>query len=295
MPLQLNRARALGKAAVALLALAALAVWAAAPAAAHARLFAPLADHLRSAGAEPAQVERLLASPELEFEGRLLSRLLARSESSLNYQQFLQKPTVARARAFQREHARLLAATEAATGVPSEVVVAILAVESNLGSYSGRWRTFNVLASQAVLDTPAGRRALKAHWPKSQAAYFRSQKLRERLQWRASWAREELVALLKLARRENVSPLWFRGSPAGALGMCQFVPSSILAHGVDADQNGHVDLHGPADAVPSVARYLRHFGWRPGLDREQRVEVLLHYNRSRPYANTVLELARRLR
>jgi membrane-bound lytic murein transglycosylase B len=257
-------------------------------------LFAPLADHLRAAGVEPAQVERLLSSPELEFEGRLLSRLLARAESTLDYAQFLEKPTVRRARAFQRAHRRLLEANQRATGVPPSVVVAIMAVESNLGSYSGRWRTFNVLASQAVLDTRLGRQALFRHWPADQRAYFKSREFKKRLAWRAGWARDEVLALIRLARRENISPLTFRGSPAGALGMCQFVPSSILAHGADADRDGHVDLHHPADAVHSVGRYLRHFGWRPGLDRRAQLEVLLHYNRSRPYANTVLDLARRL-
>jgi membrane-bound lytic murein transglycosylase B len=77
--------------------------------------------------------------------------------------------------------------------------------------------------------------------------------------------------------------------------MCQFVPTSVLEHAADGDHDGKVDLNTPKDAIYSVGRYLQNHGWRPGLKRREQVLVLLTYNQSRPYARTVLELARRIR
>ncbi len=296
---QLNRTAAAGKGRRACRAgclLAALAVLlAAGPASAGQRVFQPLAAYLEGQGMPPAKVERLLNSRRLKFQGRILARFLARPEKSLDYAQFLSPTVVRRARRFKHRHAALLRANRAATQVPGPVVVAILAVESSLGSYTGRWNTMSVLASQAVLDTELGRRLLYRHWPRKQRRYFHSPEFEERLARRAAWARQEVVALLRLASRRRISPYDFKGSPAGALGMCQFMPSSALDHGVDGNRDGRLDLNHPADAVHSVGRYLHAHGWRPGLTRRQQLQVLLTYNHSQPYANTVLELARRLR
>ncbi len=258
-------------------------------------VFRPLRSYLLSQGLAVRQVDALLNAPGIRFEARLLARLLARPEHNLNYRQFLAKEVVRRARKFMGRHRRELRAMQRLTGVEPGVVVAILTVESGLGSYTGRWSTFNVLASQAVLDTRAARERLAGKWPKKQLEELYSAKMRSRLARRAAWARGELLSLLELARRQGMSPLALRGSVAGALGMCQFVPSSVLRHGRDGDANGRLELHKPADAIASVGCYLRHYGWRPGMSRDEKTVVLLTYNNSRTYARTVLDLARRLR
>ncbi len=258
-------------------------------------VFRPLRSYLIQQGVPVKQVDALLNAPGVRFEARLLARLLARPEHKLNYRQFLAKKVVRRARRFKGRHRRELREMQRATGVEPEVVVAILAVESGLGSYTGRWPTFNVLASQAVLDTRAAREGLARKWPKKQLKELYSAKMRSRLARRAAWARGEVLSLLELARQQGVPPLSLRGSVAGALGMCQFVPSSVLRHGRDGDANGRLELHKPADAIASVGWYLRHYGWRPGMSKYEKSVVLLTYNNSRTYARTVLDLARRLR
>lgn len=264
------------------------------PARAMQPVFMPLAGYLETKGMSKAQAQSLLSSPRLKFQGKLLSGLLAKSEKSRNYAQFLASDSVSRSKKFMRRHQELLTQSQRAFGVPGEVVVAILAIESGLGAYTGRWNTMSVLASQAVLDSPKGRQMLYRHWPVKQRAYFHSPEFKKRLDWRAGWARGEVVALLRLAAMRRVSPYDFRGSAAGALGMSQFVPSSILKHGTDGDGDGTVDLDNTHDAVHSVSVYLLVHGWRPGMSREQQIEIILTYNKSTPYANTVLDLAAKL-
>ncbi len=265
-----------------------------APALAMQTVFKPLAAYLQAQGMPKAKVNRLLGSPRLKFEAKLLAVLLAKPESSLNYAQFLNKTTVSLARDFARRHKSLLKQSEKSNGVPGAVVVAILTIESGLGSYTGSANTMSVLASQAVLDSQRGQKLLYRRWPSGQRSYFRSQEFKTRLQKRAAWARGEVEALILLAAKRRVSPYAFKGSLAGALGMCQFVPSSVLKHGTDGDKDGRVNLDNPVDAVHSVGVYLRDHGWRAGMNRQEQLEIVRTYNKSWPYANTVLDLAAKL-
>ncbi len=269
-----------------------LAAW---PARAGQAVFAPLRADLLAQGLSTRQVDHLLADRRLAFEGKLLARLLSVSESKLNYAQFLKKGNLKQARRFMGRHRRSLRRAEQVNGVDGPVVVAILSVESRFGAYTGRYRTFNVLASQAVLDTARARRELARHWPKGRVKELAGKHMRGRLARRAGWARGELAALVRLAGKMGVDPYKLRGSPFGALGMCQFVPSSVLSHGKDGDKDGRVDLAQPADAIMSVSDYLARHGWRRGLSYQRQVAVIMKYNNSTPYARTVLELARRLR
>ena len=79
------------------------------------------------------------------------------------------------------------------------------------------------------------------------------------------------------------------------MGISQFMPSNALTLAQDGNQDGKVDLFNHADAIMSVARYLEHHGWKPGIDREKAYKVILRYNYSRYYANTVLEIAAKLK
>ncbi len=143
--------------------------------------------------------------------------------------------------AFWRQHEAWLAKAEALHGVPPEVVVGIIGVESIYGRQMGNFRVVDSLATLAF-DFPAGRRD------------------------RSDFFRGELEQWFVLCKREAVDPLAWRGSYAGAIGLPQFLPSSFNAHAVDFDGDGRIDLHtDPADAIGSVARYLAAFGWQRGV------------------------------
>lgn len=139
---------------------------------------------------------------------------------------------------FWRTHARWLDQAQSRWGVPAEMVVAVIGVETFYGHHMGTFRVLDALATLAF-DFPSGRSD------------------------RSGFFREELEELLALAAREGVPASHWRGSYAGAMGLPQFMPSSIARWAVDFDEDGHIDLHAnAADAIGSVAHYLAAFGWR---------------------------------
>ena len=142
---------------------------------------------------------------------------------------------------FWQLHASKLAEAESRYGVPAEVVMGVLGVETYYGRIMGNFRVIDALATLAFAF-PTGR--------SDRSPFFRS----------------ELAEFLKLARREGADPLSYRGSYAGAMGLPQFMPSSWNRHAVDFDGSGHIDLIGnPDDAIGSVAHYLAEYGWQPGI------------------------------
>ena len=128
-------------------------------------------------------------------------------------------------------------------GVPPEIVVGILGVETLFGRQTGGFRVLDALATLSF-NFP--------HRPAATAAqYFRS----------------ELEQFLVLAQRDKADALLpLKGSFAGAMGWPQFMPSSWLKYAVDFDGDGRVDLHTSVpDVIGSIANYLATFGWREGL------------------------------
>ena len=137
---------------------------------------------------------------------------------------------------FWRAHAVTLAKAERVYGVPPEIVVAIIGVETQYGGNMGSYRVLEALSTLAF-DYPR----------------------------RADFFRKELENYLLMTRAEGIDPLALRGSYAGAMGLGQFMPSSFLSYAVDFDGDGHRDLWGnPRDAIGSVANYFNKHGWRSG-------------------------------
>ncbi len=134
-------------------------------------------------------------------------------------------------------------------GVPASVVVAIVGVETFYGRHTGNFKVIDALATLAF-DFPSGRSD------------------------RSAFYRDELSAYLRWCAAEQRDPQQPRGSFAGAMGLPQFMPSSVLKYAVDFDGDGHIDLAShPADVVGSVARYLADFGWERGLATHYPVAV----------------------
>jgi len=149
---------------------------------------------------------------------------------------FVEPRRIEAGKRFWRQHAASLARTSARSGVPAEIIVAIIGVETVYGANVGRFPTFAALAT-LTFDYPP----------------------------RAPLFRRELEALLLLAREQGRSPLAYRGSYAGALGLPQFLPSSIRAYAVDGDGDGRIDLFASTDdVIASVANFLTRHGWQEG-------------------------------
>jgi membrane-bound lytic murein transglycosylase B len=137
---------------------------------------------------------------------------------------------------FWKQHEATLARAEAEYGVPAQVIVAIIGVETSYGGNTGSYRVMDALSTLAF-DYPS----------------------------RAPFFRKELREFLLLTREEQVEPLSLKGSYAGAMGLPQFMPSSFRAYAVDFDGDGHINIWtNPVDAIGSVASYFKRHGWQPG-------------------------------
>ena len=133
--------------------------------------------------------------------------------------------------------------------MPPEIVVGIVGVETFYGRIMGNFRLIDVLATLAF-DFPTGRSD------------------------RSPFFRDELEELFVLCAREGTDPQSLKGSYAGAMGLPQFMPSSVNRHAVDFDGDGRVDLHTNAvDVVGSIANYLASFGWQRGMATHFGVQV----------------------
>jgi membrane-bound lytic murein transglycosylase B len=156
-------------------------------------------------------------------------------------ERFIEPRRIEAGAAFWAEHAAALAAAEQRWGVPAELVVGIIGVETFYGRITGGFRVLDALATLAF-DFPSGRSD------------------------RSGFFRDELTALLHLAHRQNLDLQALRGSYAGAIGWGQFMPSSWTRYGVDFDGDGEVALQRSAvDSIGSVAHFLAAHGWQAGL------------------------------
>jgi membrane-bound lytic murein transglycosylase B len=176
-------------------------------------------------------------------------------------------------------------------GVPSQVVAAIIQVESGCGANTGHSRIMPALARLAMAAEPANLERnivrLSLLNPKMPVAGF--------ARWRAQHLEDmfypEVKATFEVADRLRIDPLEIRGSGSGAFGIPQFLPHSYLRYGVDGDGDGHVSLYDAGDAIPSCAHYLQEYGWKAGLSRKEQRNVIWGYNHSDAYIDTVLWIA----
>ena len=149
---------------------------------------------------------------------------------------FITDKRIAGGVAFAQEHAATLADVSSRTGVPAEVIVAIIGVETFYGRITGSYRVVDALATLAF------------DYPK-RSPFFTS----------------ELENFLVLAYESGKDPLLLKGSYAGAMGFGQFMPSSYRAYARDYDGDGIADIwDNPNDAIYSVANYFVEHGWQPG-------------------------------
>jgi membrane-bound lytic murein transglycosylase B len=156
---------------------------------------------------------------------------------------FVERDRIAAGVAFWRANQAWLTQAEERWGVPAEIVVGIVGVETYFGRVMGSFRTLDALATLAF-DFPTGRSD------------------------RAPFFREQLEELLLWCQREERAPQSVQGSFAGAVGLPQFMPASINRYAVDFDEDGRIDLSrsdNAADTIGSVAHYLAAFGWKRGM------------------------------
>jgi membrane-bound lytic murein transglycosylase B len=203
-------------------------------------------------GIETADLERILGAVQYQpVVVRLTTPMPSSAPSPVrsyaNYRaKFLTPELISAGTKFWAEHGAYLERAREEYGVPPELILGILGVETRYGQNTGSFRALDALATIAF----DGAR-------------------------RQDFFRGELEQLLLLAREKGVDPLAIKGSYAGAVGLPQFMPSSYRRYALDFDGDGVIDLRGSAaDAIGSVANYIREFGWVPGEPAKAPVRLL---------------------
>lgn len=195
-------------------------------------------DKALAAQVRPALLDAVL--PELVPSYDVLEKLDTQPEQTLSladyFARVLPESRIRKARSALRERSALLMDIENTFGPAPHVVVAIWAVESDLGRNRGKFPVLPALATLA--------------WKSRRRAFFEN----------------EFLAALRILQLGNVSKDMLVGSWAGAMGHGQFMPSSYLDFGIDKDGDGWANIWGddPTDALASIANYLAKHGWQRG-------------------------------
>jgi membrane-bound lytic murein transglycosylase B len=256
-------------------------------------LFRVLQEELVKDGFDAAFLARIYSSPDVHFDDKGISQFFRHSESKLNYDQFTTYRSIRKARIYMEKHMAELDAAEKTYGVDKEVITAIILVETRLGTYLGNRLIVNTLSTMASLSDLEVRKTFWEKIPK--AGRLSREAFEKKADRKSGWAYKELKALFVYSKEEHMDPVAIKGSYAGAMGIAQFMPTNVVNLARDGNMDGSVNLFTHADAIASIGNYLKHFGWKPGIDRKKRYQVLLKYNYSKYYANTILTVCERLK
>lgn len=255
--------------------------------------FKPLRQMLVMDGFDETVISSLYQNPSVIFDMENISRFFSHRESRLNYDQFVSDSAIGKARDYMKTYEADFERAEKAYGVGREIITAIILVETQLGAIVGNRSVLNSLSSLASLQDSAVREQV---WSEiSNPINLSKQDFDLWAARKSKWAYAELKHFLQYTQREAIRPADINGSIAGALGIAQFMPSNIIAFAKDGDGDGRIDLFNHADAIVSIASYLKHYGWRPGIDPQKAYHVVFHYNRSSYYVNTILKIVERLK
>lgn len=263
----------------------------------------PLAERLAADGLAGPRVDALLstlaARPSQSPMGRKMRELYMRrffpkppsgKPAPLYYKGVVTEKNARLCREFIAANPQAFALAEARYGVPPAIAVSLLFVETRLGKVLADVpeNAFYTLASMAVSRRPQD----ISDWLPRMPGYERHLDwFAETMPKRADWAYKEVRALTAHLLHDNADPRALPSSIYGAVGLCQFMPSNIAVYGADGDGDGKVDLFGVPDAVASLSNYLAKHGWKPGISRARQHTLLMAYNHSRTYANTILALS----
>ncbi len=199
----------------------------------------PFTDRMVSEhGFERSRVEALLA--QAERKQSILDAIARPAERTLEWKDyrriFIQESRIEQGVEFWREHRATLERAHREYGVPPQIIVAVIGVETRYGRHKGNYRVLDALATLGF-DYPP----------------------------RSKFFGKQLEEYLLMTREQSLDPLELKGSYAGAMGFGQFIPSSYRSFAVDFDGDGVADIvNNPVDAIGSVANYFARHHWRQG-------------------------------
>ncbi len=196
------------------------------------------------AGVDAGTLDATLS--EVEEIPRVMELARNQPEFKMTFDRYLEivvsNERVTRGRALMAENRALIDRFAVPAGIPTSTVTALWGIESNYGTRLGDFEVVPALATLAYNG------------------------------FRAKFFRQQLIAALKIISQGHVGLHAMKGSWAGAMGQCQFIPTSFIAYAADGDGDGRKDIWtSKADVFASVVNYLRRVGWKPGLPWGQEV------------------------
>lgn len=203
---------------------------------------------------------------------------------------------------FIHKYDSLLTAVEKQYGVDKETIAALLRCETRHGTVTGDYHVMSVYASMALMSETWAIADNVENATRQMTEEGKSSKdIRDEIAWiksrsskRGGWAFKELDNLLQIHKSGKWDVRDLNGSWAGAFGWAQFLPSSYRRLAVDGNGDNKIDLYCAADAVHSVANYLKRGGYRSGSQSRIK-KALKSYNPSSAYANSIYDLSVRVR
>ena len=196
------------------------------------------------AGADPGTLDKALGS--VQQVPRVLELARNQPEFKMTFDRYLElvvsDERVKNGKARLRENRALVERFSGPSGVPPSIVVSLWGIESNYGTRLGDFEVVSALATLAYNG------------------------------FRAQFFRQQLVAALKIVSQGHIGLHDMKGSWAGAMGQCQFIPTSFQAYAADGDGDGRMDIWtNKADVFASITNHLRRVGWRAGVGWGQEV------------------------
>jgi membrane-bound lytic murein transglycosylase B len=250
--------------------------------------YSSLQKRLIADGFDAGRIQRLYHNEAVFFEAKGVTAYFQHNEATLDYDKLTHPNYIDAAKEYMHQHKRILRRARKYYGVDPRVVTAVMLVETHFGAYVGKRSILNTLSTMAVLTDAAPREYIWEQLP-PEARTDRAE-YDHKAHRKAEWAYNELKAFLTYTQRYNIDAATVPGSYAGAVGIPQFMPSNILVYGKDGNGDGQIDLFNDADAIFSIANFLKNYGWKPGLKHHQAYNVLLNYNHSKYYVNAILKI-----
>ena len=255
--------------------------------------FGSLQEKLVSEGFDKEKIAQIYESPHVFFDTKGVSLFFVHREASLNYRQFPSQLYLAAAKIYLKKYEEEFSKAEEMFGVDREVITAIILVETKFGQSLGKRQVINTLSTMAsLLDADVRKR----FWEEiSGSTNLSFEAFEKKAMDKSSWAYRELKALLRYTEKEDMDIFNITGSYAGAMGIPQFMPSNVIRFAADGNMDGRIDLFEHADAIASIANFLKKSGWYRGIDDEKAKKVIRRYNPSSYYIDTILQVAQKLK
>lgn len=251
-----------------------------------------LASKLRQKGLPENEIINIFSSDEMPKWTPIPFKVRPK-ESAAMYRNINSKQAQKNALQFYNQHKKHFFRARDKYGVDPQIILSILQIETQCGKNTGNEPIFYWLARLVSTGFPPN---LAYNFRKSEETPTPSyRELEERAEWLEEEFMPHLISLIETSRTLGVSPMSIKGSKGGAIGLPQFLPGNIKKFGVDGDGNGAINLFVPADAIFSVGKFLESHGWKKGMNTSLQRKVILEYNRSSAYANTVLEMSKALK